>query len=262
MSKAGQISYLVPDGLGSVVATSDPTGTVTHSVVFDAWGNAKSEVGTRTHPFTYTGREVGEAGMLFYRARYYLPSIGKLTQEDPIRRSLWSGYSYVLNRPSTDIDPSGWVCNVRAWRDPARGGHRWVEWPGGGAGLYPKNANEIPRALIVPVDGAVQIPDSYQQFTGGNTTVDPHVGMESAPTFWTSKSDCPQLVSCLQRKAEEYRKNPPKYHIPGYNCRDFSHTLLSDCGVDYSELGFVEGAMGETIPIPNRPQSQQGRGPR
>ena len=44
------------DGLGSVVATNDPSGTVTHSVVFDAWGNVNAETGTRAHPFTYTGR--------------------------------------------------------------------------------------------------------------------------------------------------------------------------------------------------------------
>jgi hypothetical protein len=47
MSRAGQVSYFSVDGLGSVVATNDPNGTVSHSVVFDAWGTTKSEVGTR-----------------------------------------------------------------------------------------------------------------------------------------------------------------------------------------------------------------------
>ncbi|MBK9373727.1 MAG: hypothetical protein IPN03_08340 [Holophagales bacterium] len=85
MAKSGAVSYFSVDGLGSVVATNDPTGTVTHSVLFDAWGNVKGETGTREHPFTYTGREVGEAGFHFYRARFYQPSIGRFTQEDPVQ---------------------------------------------------------------------------------------------------------------------------------------------------------------------------------
>ncbi|MCK6685924.1 MAG: RHS repeat-associated core domain-containing protein, partial [Thermoanaerobaculia bacterium] len=107
MSKAGQISYLVADGLGSVVATNDATGAVSHSVVFDAWGNTKSEVGTRSHPFTYTGREVGEAGMLHYRARQFQPSIGRFTREDPKRDPSTSPYSYVGNAPLQFADPLG-----------------------------------------------------------------------------------------------------------------------------------------------------------
>ena len=83
MSKGGAVSYFSVDGLGSIVATNDPAGTVTHSVAFDAWGNVRAETGTREHPFTYTGREVGEAGFHFYRARFYQPSIGRFSQEDP-----------------------------------------------------------------------------------------------------------------------------------------------------------------------------------
>src|SRR5205823_5221034 len=85
--KAGAISYLQTDVLGSVVATNDPAGGVTNSTVLDAWGNQRLENGTRIHPFTYTGREVGEAGFHFYRARNYQPSAGRFAQEDPIADS-------------------------------------------------------------------------------------------------------------------------------------------------------------------------------
>ncbi|MCE7958547.1 MAG: RHS repeat protein [Acidobacteria bacterium ACB2] len=108
MTRAGTTSYFSVDGLGSVVATSDSSGTVTHSVVFDAWGNVKAETGTRTHPFTYTGREVGEAGLHFYRARYYQPSVGRFTQEDPIPlRGGAASYSYVGGDPLGWVDPLG-----------------------------------------------------------------------------------------------------------------------------------------------------------
>lgn len=109
MYKNGQLSYFNVDGLGSVVATNDPAGSVTHSVVFDAWGAQRAETGTRFHPFTYTGREVGEAGQLFYRARYYDPSLGRLTQEDPMgfESGDLSLYRYVRNQPAIGRDPMG-----------------------------------------------------------------------------------------------------------------------------------------------------------
>ncbi len=113
MQKAGSLSYFSVDGLGSVVATNDPSGTVTYSVVFDAWGNVKAETGTRTHPFTYTGREVGEAGLHFYRARFYQPGIGRFTQEDPLDLApTVHPYRYPSNSPTIYLDPLGlwdWV---------------------------------------------------------------------------------------------------------------------------------------------------------
>ncbi|MCC6132476.1 MAG: RHS repeat protein, partial [Acidobacteria bacterium] len=114
MSRAGQISYMSSDGLGSVVATNDPAGAVSHSLVFDAWGNTKSELGTRTHPFTYTGREVGEANTLFYRARYYTATTGRFTQEDPIGfdSGTISLYSYVGGHPTSSIDPTGLAADL------------------------------------------------------------------------------------------------------------------------------------------------------
>jgi hypothetical protein len=48
--------------------------------------------------------------MLFYRARYYQPSVGRFTQEDPVGIQDDSNtllYTYVENHPVTLIDPSG-----------------------------------------------------------------------------------------------------------------------------------------------------------
>ncbi|MCC6131091.1 MAG: hypothetical protein IT186_14315, partial [Acidobacteria bacterium] len=115
---------LSADALGSIVATNDPAGAVSHSVVFDAWGNTKSEVGVRQHPFTYTGRETGEAGALYYRARQYWPAIGRFFEEDPLGSPGWvaavglqgrfvrpgkvvPAYEYVSNSPTFYGDPSG-----------------------------------------------------------------------------------------------------------------------------------------------------------
>jgi hypothetical protein len=58
------------DALGSIAGTNSAAGTFDYNSVFDAWGTVRSETGTRTNSFTYTGREVGEAGLEFYRARF------------------------------------------------------------------------------------------------------------------------------------------------------------------------------------------------
>ena len=58
------------DALGSIASTNSAAGTFDYNSVFDAWGTVRSETGTRTNSFTYTGREVGEAGLEFYRARF------------------------------------------------------------------------------------------------------------------------------------------------------------------------------------------------
>jgi RHS repeat-associated protein len=111
---SGAVSYLNADGLGSVVATNGPTGTVTHSSIFDAWGVAKSEAGTRVHSFTYTGREVGEAGLHFYRARSLQPGVGRFTQEDPL--GFGGGineYLYAGSAPVALLDPTGLVTTCK-----------------------------------------------------------------------------------------------------------------------------------------------------
>ena len=62
--------------------------------------------GVRPNPFTYTSREAGEAGHLFYRARYYQPSIGRFLSEDAFND--WASlYAYVRDHPVEYRDPSG-----------------------------------------------------------------------------------------------------------------------------------------------------------
>jgi RHS repeat-associated protein len=113
MAADGEVSYFSADGLGTIVATSSIAGAVTHASAFDAWGSELGSTGTKTHPFTYTGRETDEGGLLYYRARYYDPSIGRFTQEDPIGlRDGPNQYNYVRGNPVSRIDPLGLCCTV------------------------------------------------------------------------------------------------------------------------------------------------------
>jgi RHS repeat-associated protein len=112
---SGAITYLDVDGLGSAIATNDPAGSMTSAAIFDAWGTQTNPLSTRLHPFTYTGREVGEAGLLGYRARQYQPSTGMFVSADPspLSRGTFDVYRYASADPLRNVDPLGlWSTHV------------------------------------------------------------------------------------------------------------------------------------------------------
>jgi RHS repeat-associated protein len=63
-----------------------------------------------SNPFGFTARERdAESGLMFYRARYYDPKLGRFISQDPIG---FDGgdlnlYRYVFNDPANLTDPSG-----------------------------------------------------------------------------------------------------------------------------------------------------------
>jgi RHS repeat-associated protein len=103
-SADGTISYFGVDGFGSIVVTTDITGSVLNSAGYSPWGE------TATAPielFGYTGRETGGPSW-YYRARYYDAAHGRFLSEDPIGLPLDINlYRYVLNNPLAYVDPFG-----------------------------------------------------------------------------------------------------------------------------------------------------------
>jgi RHS repeat-associated protein len=103
---ATQAAYM-QDGLGSVVGTTNITGTLTANQRFDAWGVKTASSGTIPQ-YGYTGREPDATGLTFYRARYYHPGIGRFASRDPAGMAdAVSPYAYVGNNPINLIDPWG-----------------------------------------------------------------------------------------------------------------------------------------------------------
>jgi len=103
---AAQAAYL-QDGLGSVIGLANPAGTLTASQRFDAWGNRTASSGTIPQ-YGYTGREPDATGLVFYRARYYHPGVGRFASRDPMGMvDAVSPYAYVANDPVNLIDPMG-----------------------------------------------------------------------------------------------------------------------------------------------------------
>ncbi|MCA8961256.1 MAG: hypothetical protein KDC38_12115, partial [Planctomycetes bacterium] len=106
----GERYYYHQDRLGSVRGLTDASGQVAQLYVYDAFGALVGELAPSIHqPFGYLGRERDrESGLIYLRARYYEPTIGRFLSEDPL--GLLAGenfYAYVHNDPVNRIDPSG-----------------------------------------------------------------------------------------------------------------------------------------------------------
>jgi RHS repeat-associated protein len=111
MEKNSQVYYYHADGLGSITALSNASGSIVQRYEYDSFGNMTITTnGSISQPYTYTAREYDtETGMYFYRARYYDPKAGRFVTKDPI--SFAGGdvnlYAYVGNNPGNRIDPLG-----------------------------------------------------------------------------------------------------------------------------------------------------------
>ena len=109
----GRVSYYHTDGLGSTTALSDATGASTASYSYDVFGATRTMTGSNGQPFTYAGEQVDTAtGLVYLRARYYDPAVGRLISSDPWPGRAWepqttNGYVYALNNPLINLDPSG-----------------------------------------------------------------------------------------------------------------------------------------------------------
>ena len=99
--------YYHADGLGSLVAVTDPAGALAASRRYDSFGRVLASSGPLP-TYGYSGREPDASGLMYYRARYYAPELGRFTQPDPIGLSGGiNRYAYVGGSPVNFRDPSG-----------------------------------------------------------------------------------------------------------------------------------------------------------
>ena len=95
------------NGHGDVTSMIDKSGNVTKTYSYDAFGNELNRDKNDTNPFRYCGEYWdNETESIYLRARYYNPSIGRFTTEDPIKDgNNW--YAYCGGNPVVFWDPSG-----------------------------------------------------------------------------------------------------------------------------------------------------------
>src|SRR3990172_2262470 len=110
------LQYFLTDHLGSVVAVTDDDGTLTSQQRYLPFGAERTDVGSITQTdFGYTGQrslDDGMGGLMDYKARMYLPALGRFIQADnlipdPSNPQAWNRFSYVGNKPVNFNDPTG-----------------------------------------------------------------------------------------------------------------------------------------------------------
>ncbi len=107
--------WLLNDHLGSPRRIVDARGVEVAALEYDAFGNPVLGEGSRSFigdRISFTGRPRDlTTGMLYLRARYYDPDVGRFASEDPL--GFGGGdpnlYRYVYNRPMMLTDPTGTV---------------------------------------------------------------------------------------------------------------------------------------------------------
>ncbi len=97
------------DGLGSTRSLTNFQGQPVSSTTYDVFGSLRSQAGTASNSFLFTGRELDqETNLYYYRNRYYNPSLGRFITKDPIGlRGGINQYTYVDNNPVNYTDPYG-----------------------------------------------------------------------------------------------------------------------------------------------------------
>lgn len=133
--------YLFHDHQGSLIATANPVGAIESRFAYDAWGYRRDwlnwmlmskaalnaiSVSQNTTERGYTGHEMLDpVGLIHMGGRVYDPELARFLSPDvhvqePENYQNYNRYSYVLNRPTSLTDPTGyswWSDNVTSkWR--------------------------------------------------------------------------------------------------------------------------------------------------
>ena len=113
----GKTHYYLFDNLDSVVGLTDSqTGNDDNMYDYDPYGQMKGEIEAETNPFKYASGYLDTTTNLYhFGARYYDPSLGRWTQQDPVAGSLGDlnssdRYVYANDDPINLVDPSGRDC--------------------------------------------------------------------------------------------------------------------------------------------------------
>jgi RHS repeat-associated protein len=99
--RSDKIEGTVRDRLNSIIAV---IGSEIISRSYDEFGEQGA---SNTHLFFgFTGREQDINNLIYMRARYYDPELGRFISEDPVS-DINNSFSYADNEPTSRIDPTG-----------------------------------------------------------------------------------------------------------------------------------------------------------
>lgn len=182
--RGGQSFFYHSDTLGSITEITDTGGNVVKSYKYSSFGKIESETNpSLNQPYTFTAREFDqETGLLYYRSRYYDPTIGRFTQEDKIG---FAGginfFVYTWNNPVKFIDPFGEApapsagnpskCLIACLIQVESSGNPDAVSPKGATGLmqvFPIVVKDLQRLNIIPKDVTIDLKNPGQNVTIGS----------------------------------------------------------------------------------------------
>ena len=113
ISSGGTAAWYLSDYEGSVVGMVNAAGTPQATISYDGFGNVLSNSNSSfTDRYLYTGEQFSNiTGLQYNGARYYNPSVGRWTQQDPIGMAGGDTnlYRYAGNDSTNEIDPTGLI---------------------------------------------------------------------------------------------------------------------------------------------------------
>lgn len=105
---AGNYYYLT-DALGSTTHIINNSGAVVRTYTYDPWGNTTTGAGTVNSNIRFATGYSDPNGLTKFGARYYNPTTGRWTQQDPAGNIDGPNrYLYVNNNPTNATDPTGY----------------------------------------------------------------------------------------------------------------------------------------------------------
>ena len=129
------MSFYHSDQVGSTLALTDSTGSVTDKYTYSPFGELLGHTGTSTQPYTFVGTfGVRQEGNLYQmRLRYYDPTTAKFLSKEPIwpqtaKPELLNPYQYVMGQPLRWADVTGANILTDLWAFEEEGGI-WKKTP-------------------------------------------------------------------------------------------------------------------------------------
>jgi RHS repeat-associated protein len=110
-----QDRYYLVDALGSIRGLADLLGELEEIYSYDAFGSLRSSRSIVRNAPGFAGEEFDtETGLIYLRARYYDPSLGRFISRDTLSalvdiQSAGNSFRYADNNPALLTDPSGHI---------------------------------------------------------------------------------------------------------------------------------------------------------
>ena len=233
--------YPPGDALGSVRQLADLAGAVALAQSYEPFGELLTSAETRTSNFQFSGQQVDGTGLVYLRARYMEPVVGRFLSRDvwegdPNQPMSCNGWLYASANPTNLTDPSGMY-----WTDP-----QCESLPNFEArelcrinrvGNWPSRFDEPPYVNWFPARGLRLLPD----FDMPRNTIGAQLGFRAAGQVWSN--ECGQLslaaiIGLTARTAVERFHSWATSHIPGWTGdRETWGTWLRDfVNMEYSRL--------------------------